>query len=53
MSAARTVTANFTLNTYTLTVNKTGPGQWDGDERSDRHQLWINLLGQPSTPTSP
>ena len=26
MSAARTVTANFTLNTYTLTVNKTGAG---------------------------
>ena len=39
MNAAQTVTANFTLNTYPLTVNKTGAGSGTVTSNSDRHQL--------------
>ena len=47
MNAARTVTANFTLNTIPADGEQDRHGQWNGDERSDRHRLRGELLGQP------
>jgi uncharacterized repeat protein (TIGR02543 family) len=43
MTAARSVTANFTLNTYILTVFKTG-GRRHADQSTIRHRLRLELL---------
>ena len=44
VDAAKSVTAEFTLNAHTLTVSKTGTGTGNGDQRSGRDRLRPDLF---------